>query len=68
MTSSFDAFCYIKNHGKSIYRDLAVSCIFLIRKFHEDSTSQRVCRWSVAYFHEKSMVLAYFIGCIPSDK
>ena len=40
----------IKNNGKSIYRDLGTICIFLIRKNHEDSTSQHVCRWSVAQF------------------
>ena len=38
----------MRNHGKSIYRDLGTICIFLIRKKHEISTSQHVCRWSVA--------------------
>ena len=35
----------IKNNGKSIYRVLGTICIFLIRKNHEISTSQRICRW-----------------------
>ena len=47
LTSIFDGF-FIKNHEKSIYRDLGMICIFSAVKFHEDSTSQRVCRWSVA--------------------
>ena len=47
LTSIFDYF-FTKNHGKSIFRDLGTICIFLIRKNHEDFTSQRVCRWSVA--------------------
>ena len=41
---------FIKNHEKSLYRDLGTICIFLIRKNHEISTSQRVCRWSGALF------------------
>ena len=43
---------FIKNHEKTLYRDLGTSCIFLVAQFHEDSTSQRVCTWSVALFEE----------------
>ena len=43
-------FFFIKNNEKSIFRDLGMICIFLIRKNHEISTSQRNCRWSVALF------------------
>ena len=52
-------YLFIKNHGKSIYRDLGSICIFLIRKDHEDSTSQRVCRWSVA-----ALIFFLYLVCI----
>ena len=55
----FYHYFFIKNYGKSIYRDLGTICIFLIRKNHEISTSQRVCRWSVALF---SSIFVFFMG------
>ena len=49
----------IKNHQKSIFWNLGNDCIFLVRKNHEISTSQRVCRWSVALF---SSIFVFFMG------
>ena len=45
-----DAGVIFKNHEKSIYRLLGLVCILLIRKKHEISTSQHVCRWFGALF------------------
>ena len=53
---------FIKNHQKSIFWILGNDCIFLVRKNHEISTSQRVCRWSVALF---SSIFVFFMGVSP---
>ena len=50
---------FIKNYQKSIFWILGNDCIFLVRKNHEISTSQRVCRWSVALF---SSIFVFLMG------